>query len=73
MFQCAKTDVKLNQFTKVVLREYESYLTRSGHNDDVPNPEGLYLVDSYGIAIQEQMMGPLLFSGGNFGVSTFRS
>jgi hypothetical protein len=34
----------------------------------MPNPEVLYLVDSYGIAIQDQMMGPLLFSGGNFGL-----
>jgi len=68
LFQCAKTDVKLKQFTEAVLREYEIYLTRSGYKDDVTDPEFLYLVDSYGIAIQDQMMGPLLFSGGNFGL-----
>jgi hypothetical protein len=67
LFQCVKTDVELKQFTRAVLREYESYLTRSGYKDDMPNPEVLYLVDSYGIAIQDQMMGPLFLSRGNLG------
>ena len=59
VFQCDKTDVKLQDFIKAVLREYETHLKRFGQKD-APNPEVICLVDTYGCAIQDQMMGPLL-------------